>query len=226
MGTGWLAIFWISAVTFVALALVASWGGVSASERDLYEWIGRETSPATVAVFRWFNAFGNGWVLVPVALLLLLALPHVFRIRWWLWVTVMLDVALLGQLAKVLVGRPRPRGLSLGFPSGHTAAAAAFCVMVAYLGGKSLGRGAIRRLAWTCAALLVLLVGLARIVLHAHWPLDIAGGATLGLACAASVAWWNERHPERLTGSSLPQVRTRPVTRWLKGRGSEPASAR
>ena len=40
---------------------------------------------------------------------------------------------------------------------------------------------------------MVVLVGLARLVLHAHWPSDVLGGLLLGSSCAAAGAWWDAK---------------------------------
>ena len=42
---------------------------------------------------------------------------------WWLWAAAFIGSALVEHAFKFLVGRPRPSGASLGFPSGHTTAA-------------------------------------------------------------------------------------------------------
>jgi len=96
----------------------------------------------------------------------------------------------LAILAKHVIGRARPavilqdvhvRGVSatgLGFPSGHSAVSMAIAVgVIGYLGWRK---------AWW---LLVLpaAVGLARIYVGAHLPLDVVGGASIGLATASAV---------------------------------------
>ncbi len=184
----------VSAGVFLALALAVSSGGVFSSERDLYEWIVGGISPAVVAIFRWINHLGDKRILIPAVLLLLFALPRPLRRRWWLWVGVMVTAAILEGIAKGIVGRPRPESHGMGFPSGHATATAAFFVMATYLGEKSLGSRRERAIIWTLAALFILLVGIARVILRAHWPLDVVGGAALGVACAATAAWWNERN--------------------------------
>ena len=45
------------------------------------------------------------------------------------------------------------------------------------------------------AVILTLAVGLSRMVLDAHWPLDIVAGFALGAAGAAGAAWWDASHP-------------------------------
>jgi membrane-associated phospholipid phosphatase len=47
-----------------------------------------------------------------------------------------------------------------------------------------------RLCAWVraLAVVMILLVGMARVILRAHWPSDVLGGLTLGLALAAIAA--------------------------------------
>lgn len=89
-----------------------------------------------------------------------------------------------------MVGRGRPGTLlqgvvfhggldrGLGFPSGHVAVAAALATAV----GVYLGRTG-RRVVWVAVAL----VGIARIFVGAHLPVDVVGGVALGWAVGALV---------------------------------------
>jgi membrane-associated phospholipid phosphatase len=103
---------------------------------------------------------------------------------------------------KHLVDAPRPEVLlppeaihvigvslsGLSFPSGHTATA--FAVAAALL--LSLTPGRQRR--WALPALLLAaLVGLSRIAVGAHWPVDVLAGAAIGWLCGLSGAWWSAR---------------------------------
>jgi membrane-associated phospholipid phosphatase len=105
---------------------------------------------------------------------------------------------LIGELWQELVGRPRPGGVALGFPSGHAIAVATYAVLLCYL---------VRRagLAWpwrvgivTLAFGTMVAVGLARIVRDSHWAADVVVGFALGSAGAAAAAWWDLTHPPRL----------------------------
>jgi glycosyltransferase 2 family protein len=95
----------------------------------------------------------------------------------------------VAKLVKQVVRRPRPADLlpgihgrgrdaaGLGYLSGHAAVAVA------------LGAAALPRLGPAASALtltVVPLVGLTRLYVGAHLPLDIAGGAALGLAADAA----------------------------------------
>lgn len=96
----------------------------------------------------------------------------------------------LDNVLKAIVDRPRPPAVldglvvrehigGYGFPSGHTTMA--FAVAAAL---QPLLPPRWRRVAWGLAAV----VGLARMHVGVHWPLDVIGGAALGTAIA-SAAW-------------------------------------
>ena len=102
-----------------------------------------------------------------------------------------IGVYLLAKLVKLYVERGRPGDLianvneretfasdSLGYPSGHAAVAAALTVIVAaYLGRR-----------WAIAAIcLAVIVPLCRTYIGAHLPLDLIGGAALGVVAATGI---------------------------------------
>ena len=99
----------------------------------------------------------------------------------------------LSKVVKRGVGRPRPAALlpdarrrgqdaaGLGYLSGHAAVAAALATAV-------LPRLAGARKVMVLA--LVPVVGLCRIYVGAHLPLDVLGGAAMGLAIEAAVGLW------------------------------------
>ena len=148
----------------------------------------------------WINLGGTWRVLLPGSLLLF-ALSRAARRQWWLWAGVLLASSVVEHGVKLLVGRPRPSGSSLGFPSGHTTAAATFAVIVIYLATRERLRPGPRLIIQSAAALMMVLVGWARLVLHAHWPTDVLGGLLLGAGSAAAAAWWEaarEAKPDRL----------------------------
>ena len=68
---------------------------------------------------------------------------------------------------------------------------------------------------WTAygtASCLILLVGLSRIVLRFHWPLDVLGGAALGIAVVAAAVRWHEAHPVKW--AAQPSVIRVAVQEW------------
>ena len=191
---GWIAL--IAAGVFGATALVVWMTGVSAAEwRVFHAIVGTFDRHGTF--FRWCTGLGSGRGVLIAGLFLLVLLPGPSLRRWWLWILVLIAVAALEGWGKTLVGRPRPEAARAGFPSGHTALAAAFYPMVAYIATQWVRSRLGRRLAYGIAGLVVLLVAVSRIVRWMHWPLDVAGGAALGVSIFATAVWWYERYPAR-----------------------------
>ncbi len=103
---------------------------------------------------------------------------------------------------KAWLAHPRPAGMlptgdfhligpvltQNSFPSGHAATAFALAAAVlCSLDPKN-------RLRWGLPLVLgAMLIGLSRIAVGAHWPLDVLSGAAIGWLCGAFGAWWAQR---------------------------------
>jgi membrane-associated phospholipid phosphatase len=175
------------ATVLVASALLA--------ERGVYGW--------EVAIFQAVNGLPGSlrpllWVLnqygtaitIPVATVVALA----FR-RWVLAAALAMSGVTVYVLAKVIkgyVGRGRPSALvesvverepfspeSLGYPSGHAAVAWAITIIVLAFMGRPWRRVAI---------VLAIVVPVVRMYVAAHLPLDLIGGAALGVFVASAVS--------------------------------------
>ena len=164
------------------------------ARRGVYRW--------EVVIFQAFNGLPGSfrsllWVVnqygtaitIPVASVIALA----FR-KWILALSLLISGAAVYVLAKVIkeyVARGRPAAVmeevieregfspnSLGFPSGHAAVAWAITIiLLAYVGRP-----------WQIAAIIVaILVPMVRMYVAAHLPLDLIGGAALGVAVASAV---------------------------------------
>jgi undecaprenyl-diphosphatase len=100
---------------------------------------------------------------------------------------------LLNPLIKSIVERPRPttdivsvleQTNHSSFPSGHALGAMVFYGFLAWIAWTS-GR---RWLAAGCAAF-ILLVGVSRMYLGAHWPSDVAAGYVIGFVWLLALRW-------------------------------------
>jgi undecaprenyl-diphosphatase len=171
---------------FTALTLSVLLGGIvhtaDAAARDAL--LGLATPPV-VRVMRVITQLGAVTFLAPAMLALFVVFPEA-RARWWVWIALMLCAGIAEQTLKVSIARPRPFAASFGFPSGHATASAAFFGAVIYLAGAL--RPAARVALRIAAPVAIVLVGLSRVMLRAHWPSDVLGGIALGLALASAAA--------------------------------------
>lgn len=158
---------------------------VGGLETDVFEWL--NTLPGALYPVVWVVMQLGNVVAVPIAA----AVSAAFR-RFVLAALLLGSGGLAWILAKVvkkLVERGRPGELlddvvlhgapltGQGFVSGHAAVAAALAAVASpYLGRSG------RIVAWSLAAL----VCLARVYVGAHLPLDVVGGAALGVAGGAA----------------------------------------
>lgn len=102
---------------------------------------------------------------------------------------------------KLLLALPRPAGVlgpdaitvvgptykAFAFPSGHTATAFAFAAIVYCLGGR-------RGLRWLAVAIAAA-VGLSRVLVGAHWPVDVLVAAAGGWVCGYLGVWMASKYP-------------------------------
>jgi membrane-associated phospholipid phosphatase len=145
--------------------------------------------PDSIRPYLWvLNQYGTV-VTVPVAT----AVALLFR-KWLMALSLAISgigVYLLAIVIKGYVERGRPSAFveevveretfspdSLGYPSGHAAVAWAITIIVlAYLGRP-----------WQIAAIvLAVMVPISRMYVGAHLPLDLIGGAALGVTVASAV---------------------------------------
>jgi undecaprenyl-diphosphatase len=182
----------VAGACFVALTAAIVVLGAVPADVSVRESLLALATPAVVGAMRVVNRAGDWRVLLPGTLLLFVVFRQA-RERWWLWAGLMATAPILEWTFKQLVGRPRPESLSLGFPSGHSTAAAAFFGAVMFLAGALPPR--VSTWVQALAMVMIVLVGMARVILRAHWPSDVLAGIALGLALAAAAGLLASRPP-------------------------------
>jgi undecaprenyl-diphosphatase len=185
----------VGAAIVLSIALLLARRGVYAWEVTLFRPVNGLPDAIRPGVWA-LNQYGT-IITIPVATIVALA----FR-KWRLATVLAISGVAVYFLAKVVKGyveRGRPGALlaavnqrevfaehSLGFPSGHAAVAATITVAVlAYVGG-----------AWGIAAVVFgVAVLFSRTYVGAHLPLDLVGGAALGVAVASAAVLILGRRP-------------------------------
>jgi membrane-associated phospholipid phosphatase len=145
------------------------------------------TPPGLLELMRFVSTFGNS--LIPYALTVLVAIIFLLFRRRSEAAGLILSVlgsAIINSTLKMVISRPRPAVSALvpvyrntatqSFPSGHVTFYVCFFGFLFFVAYALLQRGTFaRRLALAITGSLVLLVGLSRIYLGAHWPSDTLG---------------------------------------------------
>ena len=128
----WRALCLVLLGAFLGMSLVVGTVGLLPGDVPLHQEILKGRGTLLHVVARWVD-YGGKWVVLAPAMALLLIWSHAARRHWWLWCALMPIGGAVEQSFKFLVGRPRPRGVNWGFPSGHVTAAATFAVILLYI---------------------------------------------------------------------------------------------
>lgn len=130
------------------------------------------------------------WMVVLIASVFLWSSRHHYSAAL-LWVS-MLGAGFVNAALKVSFNRPRPdvfpwRTQHVGlasFPSGHAMTSIVVYGTLAFLIARLAPTRLLKRLTWTLAILVILLIGWSRLYLGVHWPSDVLAGFVMGTAWA------------------------------------------
>lgn len=134
-----------------------------------------------ITVFYWALSRKKGFILAAV-LVLSLFLNTLLKIVF--------HTARPFEVLTGLEGKRLVTATGYAFPSGHTQGAAGFYMTLIYLFRT-------RRIVWISGVIIILMVGISRIYLGVHWPVDVLGGWFLGIL----TAWLTASRIDRLWGN-------------------------
>jgi membrane-associated phospholipid phosphatase len=153
----------------------------------LARWLHIHSSPTLVSVFQVATYAGSAVVLGAITAVACGVLLRRRRLNEALFLAfVAIGIELANGGVKLLFHRPRPELAfvhldTYSFPSGHAASSTAVYGALAFVLARH--AGVLARVAWGCAAVVVVtVVGFSRLYLGAHYLSDVLGGFSFGAA--------------------------------------------
>jgi membrane-associated phospholipid phosphatase len=171
-------------LAFVALAIAAHGKTVLPGDRRLAIWIQSWRVAGLDHLTNATNHIMSGWFLTGGTLVLCTCLLVRRATPEALFLGNTIFMRFGNGIIKELIRSPRPTpdlvhvahsGHGFGFPSGHTVGAVAFGIAVAWIGVRHFRRVEARALIWLGAILLIVITGIGRVRVGAHWPSDVLG---------------------------------------------------
>jgi len=158
------------------------------ADQQIEAWIFSGTTRISYSIFDKITMLGETILLLPICMGLMVWWAS--RKEWNKTAGILLTVICGGLLAlflKLLFHSPRPdintgwiKEIDFGFPSGHAVMSLLFWGFLAYLFIRGDSNPKRRFLIGLSAGLITFTVGLTRLFLGVHYPLDVLGGWTWG----------------------------------------------
>ncbi len=207
-----LALVTLAAAGFALIAGAVVKGQTQQFDNAILRWMGNNGAPWLDVAALEVTALGARMV---VYMVVLVASAFLWQSRHhysaaMLWVAV-IGSGLINSVLKISFNRPRPdvfpwRTQHVGlasFPSGHAMTSIVVYGTLAFLIARLAPTRWLKRLVWTVAMLVVLVVGLSRLYLGVHYPSDVLAGFVVGgawaVVCALgmeAVRYFRTKRPE------------------------------
>lgn len=144
-------------------------------------------SPLMTQIMFIITSLGSYFLIAGSIIILLILLYKKRRHEAVLFSFIVLMGAVINSLLKIIIQRPRPTLLPLvieqyfSFPSGHSMNSFVFFITVTYFIYHFTRNKKVSVIIAFFCALLILLIGISRVYLGAHYPSDVLGGYIAGL---------------------------------------------
>lgn len=183
----------ISIIPFVTIVLFGFFGWEKVTEIDyqMSQYIYKIHSPMRNTIMTAITHTGDLVVqtVITVLVVIMLFMLKKWRTALWYGLTVLIGAGILNGAIKELYGRARPSQIEplveiggYSFPSGHSMGSIIVYGGILFLILRSLRSVQIKILISFLISFLILGIGFSRIYLGVHFPTDVIGGFSLGLA--------------------------------------------
>ena len=172
-------------------------GGVAAANRNFEDWLAAHRTPSRTDASL-IGSIMAGGVVLPIIVVIIGVAGAALR-KWRLaafGIFGLIAEASAYRITTLVVHEHRPRVVRLegldpnaSYPSGHTAASIAVYAGIVLLLTSRITSPAFRVCAWTVAVAIPIFVALSRMYRGMHYPLDVTGGALLGIAALTVIVF-------------------------------------
>lgn len=198
---------------FVLAASAATSSAVPTWDQHLLASLEAARTPALTGLFQTVSFFGEAGPMATVITALVVLLIARGRRGYAVLLAASMSVGWpMEAAAKSIFQRSRPpvsgalvpMPASYGFPSGHAFVSLVLCGLLVFIGCQLVRAIGIRIVCGVTALVLVLLMGVSRVYLGVHWPMDVLGSWCLGGAwlalCLGAFSIWRTRptHPHTM----------------------------
>ena len=177
------------ALGFVLVDGILSIGAIAHADEHVETWLAAHRTSALTEASSVGSEIGSGFVIPAVVSVAVVwfALRRHWRAAAFVLAAILIEVTSY-RVTTLLVHRHRPAvhrlehlPVNASFPSGHVAASVAVYVGLALLLTSRYKNPWLRSVIWALAVALPIAVGISRMYRGMHHPLDILGGAAMGL---------------------------------------------
>ena len=175
---------------FIAWQVVTmlSTGGTIPFDETIRHWVYDHRSPLLSAIFIPITYMGN-WQTITLLAIILLSIPATRRKIGYPFTLISLSSTVIYKLVKGMFQRPRPeldvRLIPQGgysFPSGHSMNCIVCFGILIYLIRRYCRNKKVANVLTVLLGLLIIGIGTSRVYVGVHFPTDVLGGWSLGLA--------------------------------------------
>ena len=223
---GWARVRW----PLVALLLVAfAMFGVAANRTEAFG--------ADVRITRWLQgldwrlldwaADATNWSMsgTPLTVFGIAVFAVLLALRWWIdagMLAAVIAIRLVNQGLKTVIESPRPTSDlveviedadNYGFPSGHASGALLVVGAITWIVNRHIASPGWRAAIWAVAGVWIVLTGIGRVRVGAHWPSDVLGAWMWSVAVMVLVTWVTEK----ARGKEFEESRRRRVEEFGRG---------